>query len=352
MRIFVDMDGTLAKWNNVEFEQLYEKGYYRNLEPNKKILDEVNRLIEQGEDVYILSCYLKDSQYALEEKKEWCKAYLPQLNEEKYVFVPFGENKGKFFNERGLSPITNHDYLIDDYTRNLIEWKELGGIGVKYLNGINHTRGTWKGLMINEKTPEYNNTDLINFILSEKLKEEGITLFASYDLGSPGDMSYDCIYGNKYFDVQQLSYERENPEELTINEIKSKICTEAQKENLLNSSKETITSNLLNQYYSRHYPTISKCKDFETLYERVKCNELDDIEYTVFLYENDKEKCFSLNEAGELNINSNDPRIKGDYVLWYEGLITTSELIKGIDSKDYQEEKSNDMSEPDITGNL
>lgn len=32
-RIFVDMDGTLAKWNDVATEVLYEKGYYANLEP-------------------------------------------------------------------------------------------------------------------------------------------------------------------------------------------------------------------------------------------------------------------------------------------------------------------------------
>ena len=148
MRIFVDMDGTLAKWNNVEFEQLYEKGYYRNLEPNQDILNEVNELIKQGEDVYILSCYLKDSKYALQEKKQWCQEYLPNLSEDKYVFVPFGESKAKVFDKRGLSPITNHDYLIDDYTKNLLEWKEMGGIGVKYLNGINHTKGTWQGFRL------------------------------------------------------------------------------------------------------------------------------------------------------------------------------------------------------------
>ena len=37
MRLFVDMDGTLAKWNEVQYEeQLLEEGYYRNLKPNQK----------------------------------------------------------------------------------------------------------------------------------------------------------------------------------------------------------------------------------------------------------------------------------------------------------------------------
>ena len=44
MRLFVDMDGTLAKWNEVQYEeQLLEEGYYRNLKPNQKVVDEVNR---------------------------------------------------------------------------------------------------------------------------------------------------------------------------------------------------------------------------------------------------------------------------------------------------------------------
>lgn len=56
-RIFVDMDGTLAKWNDVATEVLYEKGYYANLEPNYFLLDEIRRLIKNGEDVYILSSF-------------------------------------------------------------------------------------------------------------------------------------------------------------------------------------------------------------------------------------------------------------------------------------------------------
>lgn len=48
MRYFVDMDCTPAKWNNVEFEQLFKKGYYRNLEPNRDMLEEVRTLVKQN----------------------------------------------------------------------------------------------------------------------------------------------------------------------------------------------------------------------------------------------------------------------------------------------------------------
>lgn len=146
MRLFVDMDGTLAKWNNVAFEQLYEEGYYRNLEPNKRLLSDLKYILQKGSyDVYVLSAYLTDSQYALKEKKEWIKEHLPELPEEKQLFVPFGESKAEFFKKNNLTPITATDLLLDDYTKNLLDWKEWGGTGIKCLNGINHTHKTWNG---------------------------------------------------------------------------------------------------------------------------------------------------------------------------------------------------------------
>ena len=36
---------------------------------------------------------------------------------------------------------------MDDYTKNLLTW-EPPAIGIKLLNGINHTNGTWKGSCI------------------------------------------------------------------------------------------------------------------------------------------------------------------------------------------------------------
>ena len=57
-RIFVDMDGTLAEWKNVESENvLYEKGYYENLKPNENLLNAIKELIQKGENVFILSSF-------------------------------------------------------------------------------------------------------------------------------------------------------------------------------------------------------------------------------------------------------------------------------------------------------
>lgn len=143
-RIFVDMDGTLAKWNNVSTKDLYEKGYYRNLEPNQNLINEIKRLIDDREDVYILSSFLSDSEYALVEKNLWLDEHLPEISCDKRIFVHYGDNKKDYI----INGVTALDYLIDDYTKNLLDWKEAGGTGIKFLNGINHTRKTWKGFLL------------------------------------------------------------------------------------------------------------------------------------------------------------------------------------------------------------
>lgn len=335
MRYFIDMDGTLAKWNNVEFEQLFEQNYYRNLKPNKDILNDVNRLIEQGEDIYILSCVLPESQYALEEKKAWLKEYVPNLSEDKYIFVPYGKNKADYLKEH-YSPITNKDYLIDDYTKNLVEWKEYGGIGVKYLNGINHTRGTWDGLMVyDDKMHDYNNlsdeyldrdnlsTGLTDLVIGEKLKEYGIDMIASYSGYGTGAESFSCIYNSEFYNLNPvwnnyvLEYSLISD---TINILRSELRIRKPIEIC------SFDNEMKQQYYNRHYPTLSKCPDFDKLINQLDSNTLDDIEYSAYLYSNET---VHINNK-TLVIKADTSRVNKNYIRWYDGRMTTDELLNEI----------------------
>lgn len=136
------MDGTLAEFKPVDtLETLYEKDYFLNLKPNENVLGAIKQLIAQNDiDVYILSAYLSDSHYALYEKNAWLDKYLPELPQEKRLFVPCGTDKSVVVPGR----IKHDDYLLDDYTKNLSEW-EPPARGIKLINGINHTNGTWQG---------------------------------------------------------------------------------------------------------------------------------------------------------------------------------------------------------------
>jgi len=144
LRLFVDMDGTLAEFQKVSaMEELYERGYFAQLPPQQNVVDAVRLLIytNTSVEVFILSSVLFDSRFAMEEKNGWLNKYLPEIDRFHRIFLPCGENKAGYVPEK----LRESDCLLDDYTKNLEDWSRAGGRGIKLLNGINHTRGSWNG---------------------------------------------------------------------------------------------------------------------------------------------------------------------------------------------------------------
>lgn len=143
-RLFVDMDGTLAIFNNSikNLDILYEEGYFRKLEPMHNVVHAIKQLATTSKnfEVYILSSCL-DSPHATKEKNEWIDKHLSEIPKERRVFCEYGKPK----HEAIVGGITRDDILLDDYTKNLEEWKKQGGTGVKILNGINDTNKSWIG---------------------------------------------------------------------------------------------------------------------------------------------------------------------------------------------------------------
>jgi len=142
-RLFVDMDGTLAVFNRLEtLEDLYEQGYFLNLAPHVNVVNAIKHIVktEPRIQVRILSAVLMDSDHAFEEKNACLDRHLPEITREHRIFVPCGSDK----KDRVRGGVTKEDFLLDDYTQNLLLW-EVDGRGIKLLNGINNTRGTWTG---------------------------------------------------------------------------------------------------------------------------------------------------------------------------------------------------------------
>jgi len=140
-RLFVDMDGTLAEFKVVDtLERLYEPHYFERLKPNESVVAAVKDIVNNHPeiDVYILSAVHSDSKYALYEKKNWIKEYLPEIPENKCIFPPCGSDKKDFIPDG----IRSDDFLLDDYSLNLNSW-EPPARGIKLLNGINGNNGTW-----------------------------------------------------------------------------------------------------------------------------------------------------------------------------------------------------------------
>ena len=147
MRVYFDMDGTIAKWRDVPVEETRRPGYYADLEPEVELLDFMRDAMKCGENIYILSSYYTDTR-ALLEKKKWLDKYLPGISSSHCLFVPYGINKAEFVETMLHRKLGKMDILVDDHTPNLTRWETAGGTGVKWLNGINGKNGRFEGIRV------------------------------------------------------------------------------------------------------------------------------------------------------------------------------------------------------------
>jgi 5'(3')-deoxyribonucleotidase len=118
--VYFDMDGVLAKYVFYTFEGLFVQYFFRNLPPQTAFVEAIKILFSKGYDVKVLSAYLENSKYALQEKKEWLREWCPGIPESCWVLIPVGVPKGDYLKREG-------DILIDDYSPNGQSWKEAGG---------------------------------------------------------------------------------------------------------------------------------------------------------------------------------------------------------------------------------
>lgn len=147
--LYVDMDGTVAEWKNSAFEELLEPGYFLNLAPYHNVVDAVKLLANDKRiKVFILSAVLQENKSALSEKTHWLDRWLPEVSHENRIFCPCGISKAE-----AIKVASSNKVLLDDYSRNLHDWSAHGGTGIKLLNGINGTQGTWRGAKTSRYLP-------------------------------------------------------------------------------------------------------------------------------------------------------------------------------------------------------
>lgn len=181
-RLFFDMDGTLYRWRNIilnikESEEitdidklvqetiydiLYQSKYYESLPPHQNIVDAFRMLLKDPDmEVFVLSCALKDKMtkngFVSPELQKMYALHrdIPELDDDHIIIVPDGDDKRKYV----PGGLRETDILIDDCTeRNLRPWvmgkdtdpeDQIHGKAIKVLNGVNNTKGTWKGSTVN-----------------------------------------------------------------------------------------------------------------------------------------------------------------------------------------------------------
>lgn len=135
--VCLDMDGCLAEFRpEATDEQLRSEKYYEELSPIWNLIKAV-RFLEKEATVIVVTKILSDP------AKKGKGNFLTNVGLEgiEAVYVPNDKNKADFIKR---SPRTIY-VLVDDYSHNLRQWEKSGNVAVKFLNGINGTKGTWKG---------------------------------------------------------------------------------------------------------------------------------------------------------------------------------------------------------------
>lgn len=142
------MIGTLARFNvrNALNRFETEKGFFANLLAYKGI-EIINEMAKAG-NVYIISA--SPNKQADNDKMIWIEKYLNNVPMENRLICRCGENKAEYLKSKGLQ-IDKDSYLLDDYTKNLIEWESAGGVGIKRLTKVaDNSTGKWKGLTMRQ----------------------------------------------------------------------------------------------------------------------------------------------------------------------------------------------------------
>ena len=146
-KIFLDLDGTLARFNVRNALQRFtiEKGFFAKLKAYKNI-EEINEMAKEG-NVYIISA--SPNAQADEDKMKWISEYLYNIPNKNIVICRVGENKAEVIKNKLNIIIDKTTILLDDYTKNLTEWESAGGVGIKRLTKVaDNSTGKWKGLAI------------------------------------------------------------------------------------------------------------------------------------------------------------------------------------------------------------
>lgn len=148
-KVFLDLDGTLAKFNVRNALERFDKevGFFAKLGAYKGI-EVVNELAKTNQ-LFIISA--SPNEQADKDKMVWIQKYLPNVSIDNITLCRIGQNKAQIIEEKYSIKIDNNCYLLDDYTKNLNEWESFGGLGIKRLTSVaDNSRKLWKGLQIKD----------------------------------------------------------------------------------------------------------------------------------------------------------------------------------------------------------
>lgn len=186
-RLFIDMDGTLAKFHDADktfIEAMWTPGFYTELKPFENAVEGIKKFIvaHPEVEVYILSAVLDtDPPFIVGEKNKWLDQYLPEVPANHRIFTRAGTNKAEY-----IGKISENDFLIDDYNKNLYEFQAAGATPIKFHNDVN-MRGKgafggdvgplWSGNIVHyDSEPDVFALDLAAMVCEGQIKNQDIDI--------------------------------------------------------------------------------------------------------------------------------------------------------------------------------
>ncbi len=156
-KIFLDLDGTLAKFNVPNALERFDKeeGFFSKLGAYKGI--EIVNELAKNNNLFVISA--SPNEQADKDKMIWLEKFLPNININNITICRIGENKAKIIQDKYNIVINDNCYLLDDYTKNLNEWESFGGKGIKRITSVaDNSTKKWQGLELKQLK------DLVNFV--------------------------------------------------------------------------------------------------------------------------------------------------------------------------------------------
>lgn len=155
---YFDMDGVAVIYDRNAYKGKNpiwlrkNQHYFRNLEPDRKILEVMDTIHQQSrytsETLNMLTSLPMNGAIFNEhfhDKILWNRDWLPYLDINNILIsVTSKRDAVEFIHDHAL---TKDDVLIDDWNKNLVEWKLAGGTAIKYCNGLN-SPDSWDGPVI------------------------------------------------------------------------------------------------------------------------------------------------------------------------------------------------------------
>lgn len=146
-KLYVDVDGVLAEFNkDASIEEITSDGYFLERTPMSAMICAMRTLahdyfVTEKVEICALSHAITGTS-AEQDKMIWLNRFCEGIFN-KIIICPYGTKKNDFVSDAKGS------ILLDDFSKNLTEWEESGGIGIKVYNGINNTHHTWDGFVVN-----------------------------------------------------------------------------------------------------------------------------------------------------------------------------------------------------------